>query len=49
VYLALHGTYGLLWILKSRTFPDKQWEQPVPWSLGLATWALLTLYWVGRT
>lgn len=47
VYLALHGTYGLLWLLKSRVFPDKQWERPVPWSLGLATWALLTLYWIG--
>jgi protein-S-isoprenylcysteine O-methyltransferase Ste14 len=47
VYLALHGTYGLLWLLKSNVFPDKQWEQPVPWSMGLATWAFLTLYWVG--
>ena len=26
IYLALHGTYGYLWILKSRIFPDKQWE-----------------------
>lgn len=47
VYLGLHGTYGLLWILKSRFFPDKQWERPVPWSMGLVTWAFLTLYWVG--
>ena len=46
VYLALHGTYGALWITKSRVFPDKQWEQPVPWSTGLATWAFLSLYWV---
>jgi hypothetical protein len=28
VYLALHGTYGILWVLKSRNFPDKKWEQP---------------------
>jgi hypothetical protein len=27
IYLALHGTYGILWVLKSRFFPDKQWEQ----------------------
>lgn len=47
VYLALHGTYGLLWILKSRYFPDKQWERPVSWAYGLQTWAFLTLYWVG--
>jgi len=46
VYLALHGIYGLLWISKSRLFPDKQWERPVPWSLGLATYGFLTLYWV---
>ena len=45
-YLALHGTYGFLWLTKSRVFPDKQWERPVPWSLGLQTWAFLTLYWV---
>ncbi|MFT7413307.1 MAG: hypothetical protein ACI9J4_001679 [Paraglaciecola sp.] len=28
IYLALHGTYGVLWVLKSRIFGDKQWEQP---------------------
>ena len=44
--LALHGTYGFMWITKSRLFADKQWEQPVSWSLGLQTWAFLTLYWV---
>ena len=22
VYLALHGTYGLLWLLKEKIFPD---------------------------
>ena len=27
IYLALHGTYGLLWITKSYIFPDKQWEK----------------------
>ncbi len=27
IYLALHGTYGLMWVMKSRIFPDKQWEQ----------------------
>lgn len=26
VYLSLHGTYGALWLLKDRIFPDKQWE-----------------------
>ncbi len=46
VYLALHGTYGALWISKSRVFPDKQWDRRVPWSLGLATWGFLSLYWI---
>ena len=46
VYLGLHGTYGLLWVLKSRIFPDKQWEQPTSFAYGLVIWAGLTLYWI---
>ncbi|MEJ5223113.1 MAG: DUF1295 domain-containing protein [Anaerolineales bacterium] len=47
VYLALHGTYGILWVLKSRIFPDKNWEQPASlwWGVFVA-WAGLTLYWI---
>ena len=45
VYLALHGTYGFLWLLKDRLYPDKQWEQEVPWSMGLVGWVLVSLYW----
>jgi len=46
VYLALHGTYGLIWLVKSRVFPDKRWEQTVtlPYAIGLS--ATLTLYWL---
>ena len=29
LYLALHGTYGLTWILKDFTFPDAGFERPV--------------------
>lgn len=48
LYLALHGTYGLLWVAKSRLFPDRHWEAPVPWYTGVAVyWGGLTLYWVG--
>ena len=47
VYLALHGTYGLLWLAKSRIFGDKSWEAPADLLLGLKTWAALTLYWIG--
>jgi steroid 5-alpha reductase family enzyme len=46
VYLALHGAYGLLWVLKSRIFPDKQWEQPTSLGYGLVIWAGLSLYWI---
>lgn len=46
VYLALHGTYGILWLLKDRIFPDKQWEQSVPIGLGIAGFFIVCLYWV---
>jgi protein-S-isoprenylcysteine O-methyltransferase Ste14 len=29
LYLALHGGYGLLWVLKSQLFPDPSWEQRI--------------------
>ena len=46
LYLALHGTYGLLWVLKSRIFPDPQWQQSTGLGYGLVIWAGLTLYWI---
>ncbi len=46
IYLSLHGTYGLLWLLKDLIYPDKQWEQPISWSGALAGFAILSLYWV---
>lgn len=46
VYLALHGTYGLLWVWKSRVFPDSQWEQRAPLWYGLVIWGGLSTYWV---
>ena len=45
VYLALHGTYGLLWIQKSRLFGDPKWEAPTGPLYGLAIWGSLSLYW----
>ena len=47
IYLALHGTYGLLWAMKSRIFPDQRWEQETSWGYGLVIWGGLTLYWIG--
>lgn len=46
IYLALHGTYGLLWVLKSRFFPDKQWQQKSSIWYGLYIWFGLSLYWI---
>lgn len=46
VYLALHGSYGFLWLLKDRIFPDKQWEQEISLSTGIITFIMLALYWV---
>ncbi len=46
VYLALHGIYGILWVLKSGIFPDKQWGQPADWRFALLAWGGLSAYWV---
>jgi steroid 5-alpha reductase family enzyme len=46
IYLALHGTYGLLWITKSYIFPDKQWEKETSIFYGLFIWLGLSLYWI---
>ncbi|MBD1863072.1 MULTISPECIES: isoprenylcysteine carboxylmethyltransferase family protein [Trichocoleus] len=46
IYLALHGTYGLLWLLKDQLFPDKQWEQKISPGQGIFVGIILVLYWV---
>ena len=46
IYLALHGSYGLLWVAKSRVFPDRQWEAPAGLWRGLYIWGGLSLYWI---
>ena len=28
IYLAMHGSYGLVWIIKDLAFPDPAWQQP---------------------
>lgn len=30
VYIALHGSYGIAWILKDMAFPDRNWQRRVP-------------------
>ena len=46
IYLALHGTYGLLWLGKDRFYPDKQWEQELSVGRGIVTFIFLGLYWI---
>jgi len=46
VYLAIHGSYGILWVLKSHIFPDKQWEQRVSLWFAILGWISLCLYWI---
>lgn len=46
VYLALHGSYGLLWLFKSRTYPDSRWEENVSVPYGILVFLALGLYWI---
>ena len=46
IYLALHGTYGVLWLLKDRIYPDKQWEQEISFGQGILIFGIAALYWV---
>jgi protein-S-isoprenylcysteine O-methyltransferase Ste14 len=46
VYLALHGMYGILWVVKSHVFPDKSWEREVGWTWGILSTLGLLAYWV---
>lgn len=46
LYLALHGTYGVLWVTKSALFGDTQWEQRTSLWYGLVISGGLTLYWI---
>lgn len=46
VYLALHGTYGVLWVLKSNIFGDRQWEQSLTPVRAMMLVSGLSLYWL---
>ena len=46
-YLALHGSYGLVWLLKDVAFPDPKWQVRVTIAGGLAAFCfVLGPYWV---
>jgi protein-S-isoprenylcysteine O-methyltransferase Ste14 len=46
-YAALHGSYGLCWLLKDRVFPDPNYEGRVTFGGAVMMWAaVLGLYWI---
>lgn len=46
VYLALHGTYGIMWLIKDRLYPDRQWEEEINLLKGVGIFIFLGSYWV---
>ena len=47
VYLALHGGYGLVWLIKDLAFPDPNWQIKITIGAGINAFAaVLGLYWV---
>lgn len=47
VYLVLHGSYGLIWMLKDSLFPDKRWQVGITFGGALmAVLLVLGPYWV---
>jgi protein-S-isoprenylcysteine O-methyltransferase Ste14 len=46
-YAALHGSYGLIWLLKDSVFPDPAWQKKLTIGGAINTWLLaLGLYWI---
>lgn len=49
-YLALHGSYGLCWLIKEQVFPDLGWQRRVTWAGGLNAFLfVLGPYWIAPT
>jgi hypothetical protein len=47
IYLALHGTYGLVWLVKDLAFPDPNWQVKITIGGGInAFLGVLGWYWV---
>ncbi len=47
VYFALHGGYGLVWLMKDLAFPDPNWQIKITIGAGInAFLGVLGLYWV---
>ena len=46
VYLALHGTYGLLWLLKEKIFPDPYFKEKINFLTSFTGFIFLGSYWI---
>jgi hypothetical protein len=47
VYLGLHGSYGLIWLLKEAVFPDPGWQKRITLAGALNAWLfVLGPYWI---
>jgi protein-S-isoprenylcysteine O-methyltransferase Ste14 len=45
VYVAMHGAYGLAWLLKAVTFPDPNWQVSITLPSTVVVFVSLGLYW----
>ena len=46
VYLSLHGTYGVLWLLKEKIFPDPYFKEEINILTSITGFLFLGFYWV---
>tara|TARA_B100000212_G_C27315649_1_gene507801 strand:- start:441 stop:1058 length:618 start_codon:yes stop_codon:yes gene_type:complete len=46
VYLSLHGTYGLLWLLKEKIFPDPYFKEELNLITSITGFLFLGSYWI---
>ena len=46
VYLSLHGTYGILWLLKEKIFPDPYFKETINFITSITGFIFLGSYWI---
>ena len=46
IYLALHGTYGILWLLKEKIFPDPYFKEEINLMTSIIGFIFLGSYWI---
>tara|TARA_Y100001970_G_C14003496_1_gene734630 strand:- start:167 stop:778 length:612 start_codon:yes stop_codon:yes gene_type:complete len=46
VYLSLHGTYGILWLLKEKIFPDQYFKEKINFITSITGFIFLGSYWI---